>query len=250
MKTQRFLGIGIGLAAAIVFGTAAGSGSARPTETGLLFRELKNDASTVRYAVYVPREYDAHKKWPVVVFLNGLGECGTDGAKNLAVGLMPAVLLDEAHWQFIVVLPQKPDGGKQWEDYDDQVMSILSNTMKSYSTDRDRVYLTGLSQGGHGTWVLGARHANVWAAIAPVCGYGDPSEIAPKLKNMPIHAFHGESDHAVPVEQSRALVEAVNKAGGSAEITTYPGVDHNSWDKAYRDEKLYDWFLKHVRKSR
>src|SRR5262249_11286470 len=113
--------------------------------------------------------------------------------------------------------------------------------------DEKRVYLTGLSQGGHGTWMIAADHPELWAAIAPICGYLEPKRVIEKIKSIPVWCFHGEADDAVPGRQTSDLAAAAKAAGGDVKITTYPGVGHNSWDKAYREEKLGAWFLEHTR---
>jgi predicted peptidase len=218
--------------------------------TGFLFKSLAQSDGAFKYAVFVPRDYDPARKWPFIVFLHGAGECGTDGAKPIAQGIGTAILLDVEKWPFIVLFPQKPDVRDQWEKYDRAVMEMLQQARKDYNVDDSRLYLTGLSQGGHGAWVLGAKHADVWAAIAPVCGYGEPAEIAPALKSMPVWCFHGETDTAVPVKQSQAMVDAIKAEGGSPKLTLYPGVGHNSWDKAYREEKLYEWLLSNKRSGK
>lgn len=219
-----------------------------PTDTaappsGLLAQTITVDGTSHRYVVYVPPGYASNRRWPLIVFLNGAGECGTDGWKQVSVGLAPAITADVAKWPFVVLFPQKPNRDSAWEDHDAVIMAMLKKARADYSIDERRLFLTGLSQGGHGTWALGSRHPDLWAAIAPVCGYGEPKAIAPALAKMPIWCFHGEDDKAVPVQQSKALCVAVEKAGGSAELTLYPKVGHNSWDKAYRDEPLAAWFL-------
>lgn len=234
----------IGLLIAL-FGSAAISHAALDTPTGILFTSIKQGEQEFKYAIYVPRNYKATEKYPLIMFLHGAGECGTDGAKQVAVGIGPAILLNEEKWNFIVVFAQKPVRADPWEKYDDAVMAMLRKTMVDYSVDPTRLYLTGLSQGGHGTWVIGGNHADLWAAIAPICGYGNAAAIAAPLKKMPIWTFHGEADMTVPMSQSKNIVEAVTAAGGTAKLTTYPGVGHDSWTKAYREEKLYDWFLSH-----
>lgn len=215
--------------------------------TGFLFRELRLSEKTYRYVVYVPRDYDPSRKWPLILFLHGAGECGSDGLKQVAQGIGSAILWDGAKWPFIVIFPQKPQVRDAWEDHEEAVMAMVDAVLREYAVDPARQYLTGLSQGGHGTWVLGARHASRWAAIAPICGYGDPEALAPKLKDMPIWCFHGDADQAVPVAQSQKMVEAIKAAGGNPKLTIYPGVGHNSWDKAYREEPLGQWFLEHTR---
>ncbi len=214
-------------------------------ERGVLLRNVKVGGVERKYAVYVPREYDATKPWPLIVFLNGMGECGEDGQKQLAVGLMPAILAHSAAWPFIVVCPQKPVSKTQWIDHDELVMATLAATMNEYRIDADRVYLTGLSQGGAGTWAIGSRHADVFAALVPICGYGTFTDVeAAKLKGMPIWAFHGGKDDVVPPQKSQILIESVTAAGGSPLLTVFPKANHNSWDEAYRTQKLGEWFLK------
>jgi len=195
------------------------------------------------YVLYVPRAYTPARRWPLILFLHGAGECGDDGMLQLAVGLAPAILRDALEWPFLVLMPQKPDRRSAWEDHDAMLLAMLERTQKEYSVDPRQRFLTGLSQGGHGTWVLGGRHADLWAAIAPVCGYGDPTAIAPGLQKTPIWCFHGDADKSVSVQQSKDLVAAVQAASGSAELTIYPGVGHDSWVKAYGEAGLGAWFL-------
>lgn len=212
------------------------------TPTGFLERTLVVAGTEHRYAVYVPPGHVATKPAPLLMFLNGMGECGTDGKKQLTVGLAPAIEKEPQRWPFVVVMPQKPDKQSQWIDHEALVMGTLAATEKEFAIDARRRFLTGLSQGGAGTWAIGSKHADVWAAIAPVCGYGTPAAVAPGLKHTPIWAFHGIDDKAVPVQQSKDLCAAVEAAGGSPILTLYPNTAHNSWDKAYRDSGLAEWF--------
>lgn len=213
-----------------------------PTPTGFVERTLVVAGTEHRYAVYVPPGYVASRPSPLLMFLNGMGECGTDGKKQLTVGLAPAIEKQPQRWPFVVVLPQKPDKQSQWIDHEALVMGALAATEKEFAIDARRRFLTGLSQGGAGTWAIGSRHADVWAAIAPVCGYGTPAAVAPGLAKMPIWAFHGIDDKAVSVQQSKDLCAAVEGAGGSPILTLYPNTPHNSWDKAYRESGLAEWF--------
>lgn len=236
-----------GILAAFTVLVACVTAHADQPATGFLFKSIHSGDRDYKYTIFVPREYSTSTKWPAIVFLHGAGECGTDGVKQVAQGIGSAILWHVDKWPFIVLFPQKPVMQEQWEAYDATVMAMLAEAEKDYSVDRSRIYLTGLSQGGHGTWTLGANHPDVWAALAPICGYGDAEAIAPKVKSLPVWCFHGEADGTVPVKQSRDIVAALKAAGCDAKLTTYPGVDHNSWDKAYRDETLYDWFLAHKR---
>lgn len=237
------------LLATILLCMAAPGASRRkePAQTGILFRSIKVGDDEHRYAVYVPRDYDPARPWPILVFLNGSGECGADGQKQLAVGLAPAVLAHADRWPFIIIFPQKPVMQTQWEVYDPAVMAILDAAEHEWKIDLSRQYLTGLSQGGHGVWTIAAMHPRRFAAIAPVCGYGDPVTLAGKLKDVPVWAFHGEKDPVVSVAESKALVNAILKAGGAARLTTYPDVEHNAWERAYADPELPAWLLAHQR---
>lgn len=214
-----------------------------PATTGFLAATIEVDGRSHPYVVYLPRDYTPERRWPLLVFLHGMGECGTDGWKHVAVGLGPAIQLAAARWPFVVVFPQKPDKPSQWEDHEAMVMAIADRAVRDYAIDPARQYLTGLSQGGHGTWVLGGRHASRWAAIAPICGYGDPKAIAPGVKDLPIWAFHGTDDRVVPPGETRNLAAAVAKAGGRVETTYFARTAHNSWDQAYRDQPLAEWLL-------
>ena len=124
------------------------------------------------YAVWLPPGYDRSRAWPCIVFLNGSGECGTDGLKQTWQGLGPALLAHPERWPFVAVLPQKPGADEEWEEREDLVFAALKVVQKSCNIDPERIALAGISQGGHGTWMIGARHPGVWSCLAPVCGYG------------------------------------------------------------------------------
>lgn len=211
---------------------------------GFISKIISIDGKEMKYVVYVPSTCKPNTPMPTIVFLNGAGECGTDGLKQIAVGLAPAVMFNVDKWPFIIVFPQKQDVNHGWEDEDAMVMAILEKTEKEYKVDKSRLYLTGLSQGGHGTWTIAAKHPNLFAAIAPVCGWAD-EETAKKLVKIPSRVFHGDADKAVNVESGIQMEKWLKAGGADCTLTIYPGVGHNSWDKAYCEEGLYDWFLKY-----
>jgi predicted peptidase len=226
--------------------------------TGIVFDALAGDGVTLRHAVYLPRDYDPGRLWPLILFLHGSGESGTDGVRQLSEGLGPAILADSQRWPAIVLFPQKPTETAEWEQHEGALLGLLDAARRRWAVDRSRIYLTGLSQGGHGSWVLGARHAGLWAAVVPICGYagarrGDPGlpapftgtamELAPALVAIPVWAFHGEADDTVPVGETRTLVNALRAAGGDPRVTVFPDVGHGSWDPAYRDEALPRWLF-------
>lgn len=240
------------------------------TSTGFITKKTKVNGKEINYIVYIPRNYDPSTPMPTIVFLNGMGECGTDGLQQIRAGLGPNIMLNPDKWPFIVVFPQKQETYAQWEDEDDMVLAILDKTRQEYNVDSSRIYLTGISQGGHGTWTIGSLHPEIFAAIAPVCGYRTEwiikvwadneaaiwinpemeqefgeNVLVERLKNTPIWAFHGVADETVPVGESVELCESITAVNGDCKLTLYPEVGHNSWDRAYREEDLPGWLLEH-----
>src|SRR5579883_1956958 len=215
---------------------------------GFVDRVYKDaEGKEYKYVVFIPHDYKGDKPYPVILFLHGSGETGTDGHKQVQVGLGKAVKKQEQTFPFIVVFPQahvrpwmaEAPAGKM-------AIAMLDEVMKDYKCDPKRVYLTGLSMGGFGTWSLAVKYPKRWAAIVPVCGRGDTKQAA-KIKDIPCWCFHGDADTAVSVEGSRQMIAALKAAGGSPKYTEYPGVGHNSWDKAYATPELYQWLLKQHR---
>lgn len=215
-------------------------------ESGFLNRTLKVEGGTKRYVAYVPEGYGPGKKWPAILFLHGRGESGTDGLFQMWHGLERAIVRHREEWPFVALFPQKPEQDKLWPTEIGALVSILESAEAEFSLDPKRRYLTGLSQGGHGTIQLAARLPWKFAALAPVCGWADDSVVAAEaIGKTPLWAFHGDLDQAVPVQRSVDLVEAIEKNGGAAKLTRYPDVGHDSWHKAYQDEGLGKWFLQH-----
>jgi predicted peptidase len=145
-----------------------------------------------------------------------------------------------------VVSPQCPEG--RWWKVDD-LATLLDEVEAKYRVDADRIYLTGLSMGGFGTWDLASNFPDRFAAIAPMCGGGQP-EMARRLKYLPIWVFHGDADPSVPVKKSDDMVEALKKVGADVKFTKYPGVGHDCWTQSYANPELYTWFLSHTRSER
>jgi len=196
------------------------------------------------YLVYKPGDYEKRKDWPLILFLHGAGERGVDLEKVKSVGL-PKIMEQDLDLPFVVICPQCPE--KQFWD-EDKLSKFLDKVLEKYSIAKDRIYLTGLSMGGYASWSLGCAYAERFAAIAPICGGGRPSQAA-NLKSVPIWAFHGQNDDVILPSESQDMVDAVNKAGGNAKLTVYPDTGHDAWTKTYKNNKLYEWFLEHTLKQ-
>ena len=218
----------------------------RQTFTGVVVR-----TNTLPYLLYVPKEYaaDTTKKWPLVLFLHGAGERGTE-LEKVAVHGPPKLVKAGRDFPFILVSPQCPER-QIWDD--DTLMGLLQWLESGLRVDTRRVYVTGLSMGGYGTWSLASKHPDHFAAVAPVCGGGDrirallPSQGA-ALKTLGVWAFHGGKDNVVAPSESERMVDAFKKAGVTdIELTVYPDDGHDSWTHAYNEPTLYDWMLRHNR---
>lgn len=195
------------------------------------------------YLLYLPDGYNAADtitKWPLLMFLHGAGETGNDIEKVKVHG--PARLIEEGKkFPFIVVSPQSRQYG--WRNH--ELMGLLGNLGSKYKIDDERVYLTGLSMGGYGTWSLAAEFP-FFAAIIPICGGGNANN-AYKLRHMPIWCFHGAKDDIVPISQSQQMVDAVRKYNEDVKFTIYPEANHDSWTETYTNDSIYDWLLQHKR---
>lgn len=249
---------------AITFLTFGVSARSRNGETGFLNRTVKVGATSYPYQVYVPSNWTKTKKWPVILFLHGAGERGDDGLIQTEVGIGTAIRRHPDRVPAIVVMPQCAKNHWWLEaDMQAQALKALDQTMKEFNGDQTRTYLTGLSMGGNGTWAIATANPGKFAAIAPICGparisprYGvqvkpeDLSEeryktYAAKIGKTPVWVFHGEADPVVPVTESRLMVEALKAAGGDVRYNEYPGVGHDSWNKAYAEPDLFTWLLSH-----
>lgn len=232
-------------------------------ETGFLARAVDVDGISYRYQVFVPAQWSSDAEWPVIFFLHGAGERGSDGVRQLDEGL-PEILLNQPDFPAIVVMPQCRRQ-TWWGDpaMEAQAFAALEASIEEFNGDRSRLYLTGLSLGGYGTWAFGYKYPKKFAALVPVCGGvtsrrsfpapdwhptkrapADPyTETAKGIGNVPVWAFHGDQDRSVPVEESRKLTQALERLGGNVRYTEYAGVAHNSWDRAYAEEELIPWLL-------
>jgi predicted peptidase len=201
--------------------------------------------TTLNYLLWLPAGYkkEKQKTYPLLIFLHGAGERG-DSLELVKMHGPPSLVESRPDFPFITVSPQCPKG--TWWNTED-LQQMLGQLISKYRIDASRIYLTGLSMGGFGTWSWASKYPGQFAAIAPVCGGGD-IQFAGELKNTPVWAFHGEADPIVPVKRTVEMVEAINAKGGSAKMTIYPGVGHDSWVNAYNNPELYTWMLEHSRK--
>jgi predicted peptidase len=192
------------------------------------------------YLLYVPVEKPDSGLYPLILFLHGMGERGDD--LNLVKKNGPPSFLDDTTgFPFVVISPQCPRD-ERWDPY--RLLSLLDQVETMVPVDKDRVYVTGLSMGGYGTWALAMAAPERFAAIAPVCGGGDSTRLG-KIKNMPIWVFHGAKDDVVPLSESERLVNGLKKLGADVKFTVYPEYRHDAWIPAYSNPGLYQWFLEH-----
>jgi predicted peptidase len=195
---------------------------------------------TTKYLIFLPEGYEeSDKKFPLMLFLHGAGESGSDLQKVKMHG-PPKIVDGKPDFPFIVVSPQSP--GRGWQP--ETLNGLLDEVIAKYRVDTDRVYLTGLSMGGYGTWALAAAHPERFAAIAPICGGGNPDDAA-KIKDIPTWVFHGAKDSVVPLDRSQVMVDALKSAGAEPKFTIYPDAEHDSWTETYDNAELYKWMLEH-----
>lgn len=203
-------------------------------------------ADTLRYLIHLPEEYDAdpRKRWPLVLFLHGAGERGAD--LDLAATHGPPKLADAGQeFPFVLVTPQCPLES-QWVPEVTTLSVLLDEVAAEHRIDSERVYLTGLSMGGYGSWSMAVRYPDRFAAIAPICG-GLWIQSAAPIRDIPVWTFHGEDDTVVPITFTEELVDELDSLGADVRFTRYPGTGHDSWTQTYENPEFYDWLLSHRR---
>lgn len=208
----------------------------------------------LKYELYLPKGYEqlTTNHWPLMLFLHGIGERGTDVSKVFAHG--PIKLAHNGdEFPFIIVAPQCPDG-EFWGNTE-ALIELLDNVEKNYRVDPTRVYLTGLSMGGYGAWKLGTTYPERFAAMMPVCGGGELLNIrfanpdkAKALKTLAVWAFHGAKDNVVPVTESERTIAYLKNADvNEVKLTIYPNAMHDCWTETFNNPEVYDWLLQHQR---
>lgn len=219
-----------------------------------------NTAETLPYRIFIPEKIP-RTPIPLVIFLHGAGERGTDNRAQVVHGVGDLITYTLNNQPMLIIAPQCPEN-KRWSEVD---WSKLEHTMpeapsyamrlslqlieelrSEFQIDRSRLYITGLSMGGYGTWDIIQRHPEMFAAAMPVCGGGDIAG-APLFKDLPIWVFHGDKDGSVPVTRSRDMVEALRKCGSTVKYTEYAGVGHNCWERTYANPEVLRWFFSQKR---
>jgi predicted peptidase len=202
------------------------------------------------FIVFVPMKYQPGSKPPVMLFLHGSGERGYNNLDQMMAGIGPAIWKRKATLPFVIVLPQCTTNSNWLVDGPDaqHALAMFKQTQQEFGTDPDRVYLTGLSMGGSGTWSIAAKDPSAWAAIVPMCSRPDLAN-ARKFTDarLPIWNFCGDKDRPETVKANRDMHEALTKLNAPAKYTEYPGVGHNCWDNAYGTDELYTWLLEQSR---
>lgn len=194
-----------------------------------------------KYVQYLPKDYDPTQTYPLVFFLHGAGERGDDLDLAVNNSFMRHTREEGKEYPFIFVAPQCPHN-KYWGCYTESLLAFLEYICTILPVDRNRIYLTGLSMGGTGTWMLAMAAPSMFAAVVPVCGsgiywYGEV------LVNTPVRMYHGDCDNIVPIQESISMLNSINKRGGHAELTICYGMGHDAWDVAYAGDELVDWMM-------
>lgn len=221
--------------------------------TAATYHWQSHRSGTLQYLLYLPPGYDAagQKDWPLMLFLHGAGERGNDVNRVAIHGPLHHVQQGQS-FPFIILAPQCP-ANELWQN--EPLLALLNEFTATHKVDKKRIYLTGLSMGGYGTWSLGLAHPELFAAIAPICGGANMIEVMlgtwdkrQDLQRLPIWAFHGADDNVVPVAESERVVNALKQSGvTNLQLTIYPNTKHDSWKPAYADPKFYEWMLKQSR---
>jgi poly(3-hydroxybutyrate) depolymerase len=228
-------------------------------DTGFLNRTIDVNGTLHRYVVYLPENWSRDQRWPVILFLHGSGERGSEGMDETQIGLPQAIRLHPERWPFVVVMPQVPFSHHHWTDPEMMSMAIsaLYTEVKEFHGDTDRLYLTGLSLGGYGVWEIAKDYPHRFAALVPVSGgvfwsYEPdrwrevntlPAEYARVVGRTPTWIFHGAADPIVNPRQSLLMFEALKADGGDVRFWEYAGIKHNVWDRAYGEPQLPHWLL-------
>ena len=266
MNRRTTLSLAASLALTVLFvSPPVAAQSPAPVETGFINGQVTANGKTMVYVVYVPRNYAPDKQWPVILFLHGSYGWGTDGFQpvfhtlargsndlatlNTTAGALGvAVMRNPQRFPCLIVWPQMPSAGDWQGTIEDLAIRILEQVIVKYNGDRNRVYLTGISLGSRGTWMVAADHPDLFAAAMPIAsapcvGPAAREEMAQKLKSLPMWVFQGGKD-VEPISCVRALVAAVQAVGNpNIQYTEFPDLGHNVWDMVYDNAQAIAWLL-------
>lgn len=212
-----------------------------PAGHGFVMHETdaSSDGARHRYSVFIPYDYAPDRPQPAIMFLHGLGEGGGDGRKPLTMGLAQQIRHDPASFDFLVIFPQTHGDWKRDASHD-LAMAVLEDAMRRYTIDPARIVLTGISTGGQGVWLIGARHGHRFAALVPIAAWAADG-VVEQLTDIPIWAFHSRFDAIVPSSQTARMIRKIEQAGGNARYTGYRSLSHFAWERAYSDPDLMNW---------
>jgi predicted peptidase len=243
-------------------------------QTGFLDRAVTVKGETFRYQVYVPADYASRRSWPVIVFLHGNGDQGSDGRKHTERGLAERIRKNPSQFPAIIVFPQARVGTRWFNpEMEALVLAGLKHTTDEFRADRHRIYLTGFSMGATGAYRIARRRPEKFAAVVAVAGRVEPGSkytteeievdrranpfvaepdpflaLARGVKDIPMWVFHGDNDEQVPVEQSRRLMDALKKVGAKIRYTEYTGVDHvGAARRAFGEADMLEWLFRQRR---
>lgn len=227
-------------------------------------RSLESSGRTSRHQLFIPERYDPGRRWPAILFLHGAGERGEDNLGQLRAGVGRLLRQHSRGFPAVGIFPQMARDSIWAGDAAAMAIAALDATMDELTIDPKRVYLTGISMGGYGTWQLASQHPERFAALVPVCGGVNPPHVlfsdlrvrsaphetsdvhrwvAERIRDIPVWIFHGEADPIIPVAESRRMHVALQEAGADVRYTEFPGVGHNAWDPAYTDPELWLWLF-------
>jgi predicted peptidase len=249
MRAPSCLTHGIPLALSLVLlGGAAPALAADNDARGFCERIHKDkDGKEAKYFVFIPHAYKGDQDYPLILFLHGGGESGTDGKLPLRAYLGPRIKKEEKEFPFIVVFPQSQKGTWNASSEDGQrAMAIMADVQKELRVDPRRLIVAGGSMGGSGSWSFAMKHPDVWAAVVPICGIGDVKQ-ADRIKHIPCWCFHGAKDDGVKVEHSRRMIDALRAAGGNPKYTEYPEGGHGIGNMVWGTKELLAWLLEQKR---
>ena len=212
-------------------------------EINLSYKKKNPEEVDLSYLIYLPDDYQQNKHdYPLVLFLHGAGERGTDLEKVKIHGI-PKRVVDGAKFPFICIAPQCPKEG-YWDrtEYVNSLISLVKEVEHDYRVDSDKIYGTGLSMGGLGTLAIALKEPELFSAIIPVCGGAEMDNIQ-RLNQLPIWLFHGDSDDVHPVNNSILIFQALSPVNDHVFLTVYGDVEHDSWTQTYENKDIYNWML-------